>query len=314
MSINRPAFSGAGIERFAELRQLPDALAAAWAESDTRFVPVWESRCLVRDGCVADMRREEIEVVSAGHETMVFLGRREGRALFAVGLKGEVPPAGLPASAFLGLREIASQVSAADAALLAYARAMILWQERHRHCGVCGAPNQPAEGGFVMVCSDADCAQRCFPRIDPAVIVLVHRDEHCLLGRQASWPEGRFSTIAGFVEPGESLEEAVVREVHEETNIEVAEASYIASQPWPVPSALMLGFHATARSSDIRLNDGELIEARWLSRADIRNRQVLLPPPISIAWRLIESWFDQAPGPRLASLATDWTSAGPPRG
>ena len=95
-----------------------------------------------------------------------------------------------------------------------------------------------------MACSDASCAQRCFPRIDPAVIVLVHRGEHCLLGRQASWPEGRFSTIAGFVEPGETLEEAVAREVREETNIAVADASYIASQPWPFPSALMLGFHA----------------------------------------------------------------------
>lgn len=314
MDINRPAFSGAGIERFAGLRQVPEALAAAWAESGTRFLPVWQSRCLVRDGFVVDCRREELEVVSAGYETMVFLGRREGHALFAVGLRGETPPAGLPPSAFLGLREIASQLSEADAALLAYARAMILWQERHRHCGVCGAPNQPAEGGFVMVCSDAACAQRCFPRIDPAVIVLVHRGEHCLLGRQASWPEGRFSTIAGFVEPGESLEEAVVREVHEETNIEVADASYIASQPWPFPAALMLGFHATARSSDIRLNDGELVEARWLSRADILNREVLLPPPISIAWRLIESWFDQVPGPRLASLASAWRNAGPPRG
>lgn len=311
MHITRLTFSGAGIERFAELRQLPEALAAALAETETRFLPVWQSRCLVRDGAAADCCREELELLATGHETMVFLGRREGRALFAVRLGDELPPAGLPSAAFLGLREVAGQVSEADAALLAYARAMILWQERHRHCSVCGAPNRPAEGGFVMVCSDAACAQRCFPRIDPAVIVLVHRGEHCLLGRQASWPEGRFSTIAGFVEPGETLEEAVAREVREETNIAVADARYLASQPWPFPAALMLGFHATAQSSDIRLNDGELVEARWLSRADIRNRQVLLPPPISIAFRLIESWFDQVPGPRLASFASDWTSGGP---
>ena len=308
MTITRLTFSGAGIERLAELRQLPQALAAAYAEAETRFLPVWQSRCLVRDGVVADCRREELAMVATGHESMVFLGRRAGRALFAVRLGDEQLPAHLPSAGFLGLREIASQVSEADAALLAYARAMILWQERHRYCGVCGAPNQPAEGGFVMVCSDASCAQRCFPRIDPAVIVLVHRGDRCLLGRQASWPEGRFSTIAGFVEPGESLEEAVIREVREETNIAVAAATYMASQPWPFPSALMLGFHAAAQSSDIRLNDGELIEARWLSRADILARQVLLPPPISIAYRLIESWFDQSPGPRLASFATDWAS------
>jgi NAD+ diphosphatase len=309
MTITRLTFSGAGIERFAELRQMPEALAAAWAEAETRFLPVWQSRCLVRDGVVADCRREELEILATGHESMVFLGRRAGRALFAVRLGDEQLPAPLSSTAFLGLREIASQVSEADAALLAYARAMILWQERHRYCGICGAPNQPAEGGFVMVCSDAACGQRCFPRIDPAVIVLVHRGECCLLGRQASWPEGRFSTIAGFVEPGESLEEAVAREVREETDVVVAEASYIASQPWPFPSALMLGFHAAAQSSDIRLNDGELVEARWLSRADIIARQVLLPPPISIAYRLIESWFDLWEGPRLASFTTDWASA-----
>ena len=309
MTITRLTFSGAGIERLAELRQLPEALAAAYAETETRFLPVWQSRCLVRDGLAAGCRRNELEMVATGHEAMIFLGRRAGRALFAVRLSDEQPPGQLPAADFLGLREIASQVSEDDAALLAYARAMILWQERHRHCGVCGSPNRPAEGGFVMVCSDGSCAHRCFPRIDPAVIVLVHRGDYCLLGRQTSWPEGRFSTIAGFVEPGETLEEAVIREVREETNIAVVDARYLASQPWPFPSALMLGFHASAQSSDIRLNDGELIEARWLSRADILAREVLLPPPISIAYRLIESWFDQSPGPRLASVVTDWTSA-----
>lgn len=313
MSITRLTFSGAGIERLAELRRFPEALAAAFAEAETRFLPVWQSRCLVRDGLAVDCRREELELIATGHESMVFLGRRAGRALFAVELRGDLPPGGLPSSDFLGLRDIASQVSEADAALLAYARAMIAWQERHRHCGVCGAPNRPAEGGFVMACSDASCAQRCFPRIDPAVIVLVHQGEYCLLGRQASWSEGRFSTIAGFVEPGETLEEAVVREVREETNIEVAQATYIASQPWPFPSALMLGFHAAARSTDIRLNDGELIEARWLSRADIIARRVLLPPPISIAFRLIERWFNQVPGPRLSGLAPGWSADQPTR-
>lgn len=313
MRITRLSFSGAGIERLAELRRFPDALAAVFAETETRFLPVWQSRCLVREGFAADCRREELELLATGHESMVFLGRRAGRALFAVELRGDVPPGGLPGSAFLGLREIASQVSEADAALLAYARAMIVWQERHRYCGVCGAPNRPVDGGFVMACSDAACAQRCFPRIDPAVIVLVQRGEHCLLGRQASWPAGRFSTIAGFVEPGETLEEAVAREVREETNVAVADVSYLASQPWPFPSALMLGFHATALSSEIQCNDGELVEARWLSRADIIAGAVQLPPPISIAFRLIENWFEQVPGPRLSSLALDWSAGRPMR-
>ncbi len=171
---------------------------------------------------------------------------------------------------------------------------MILWQERHRHCGVCGAPNRASEGGFVMACTRSGCDHKSFPRIDPAVIVLVHRGDRCLLGRQAAWPEGRFSTIAGFVEPGESLEDAVVREVHEETNIQVGDCTYIGSQPWPFPAAMMLGFHATGLTDDIRFNDGELVEARWFHRDDLRTGAVALPPRESIAFRLIETWLDRA--------------------
>jgi NAD+ diphosphatase len=161
------------------------------------------------------------------------------------------------------------------------------------------------EGGFVMACSRPACGHRAFPRIDPAVIVLVCHGDRCLLGRQPGWPEGRLSTVAGFVEPGESLEEAVAREVHEETNIRVGDCRYIASQPWPFPAAMMIGFHAEGRNTDIRFNDGELVEARWLSREDLRRREVRLPPSASIAFRLIEAWFDREPGPRLASLGLD---------
>ncbi|MEZ5563979.1 MAG: NAD(+) diphosphatase [Gammaproteobacteria bacterium] len=295
-------FSGSGIDRLAMLRQQPEGLAAAFAEPTARFVPIWQSRCLLRDGSVAVCLRNEIELVAPDYEGAVFLGRRDGQALFAVEVRGEQPPPALPAFAFRGLRDVVSEVSEADAALLAYARAMILWQGRHRYCGVCGAANRATDGGFVMSCTRPGCGQKCFPRIDPAVIVLVHRQEHCLLGRQVSWPEGRFSTIAGFVEPGEALEDAVVREVHEETNILVEDCDYVASQPWPFPAAMMLGFHATARTTDIRLNDGELAEARWLTRADIRAGTVRLPPRVSIAYRLIERWFDADTSAPLATL------------
>lgn len=159
-----------------------------------------------------------------------------------------------------------------------------------------------------MGCTAGDCGHRSFPRLDPAIIVLVHDGERCLLGRQPSWPAGRFSTIAGFVEPGESLEDAVRREVHEETNITVAECRYLASQPWPFPAALMIGFHARAGSAEIRCNDCELAEARWVTRADIMARAVTLPPATSVAYRLIETWFDAWDGPQLATLAL----AGPP--
>ena len=186
--------------------------------------------------------------------------------------------------------------------MLAYARAMITWQDRHRYCGVCGAANESQAGGFVMACTASDCGYRSFPRLDPAIIVLVRNGERCLLGRQHSWPAGRVSTIAGFVEPGESLEAAVRREGHEDANRHGARCDSLGSQPWPFPSALMLGFHADAASDAIRLNDNELAEARWVSRAQILDRDVLLPPRASIAWRLIERWFDNGDGPPLSAL------------
>jgi NAD+ diphosphatase len=153
-----------------------------------------------------------------------------------------------------------------------------------------------------MACTDHKCAHRSFPRLDPAIIVLVHNNDLALLGRQAKWPEQRFSTIAGFVEPGESLEDAIRREVAEETNILVGETRYIASQPWPFPAALMIGFHAQGLSEDIELNDDELAEARWVSRQDIISGAVVLPPKISVAYHLIETWFDQHDGPTLAEF------------
>jgi NAD+ diphosphatase len=298
-------FTGSGLERLSPLRQQSEALAAAFAEADTRFVPIWQSRCLLQDDGLVVCRREDLELLADSHEGAVFLGRRAGQALFAIQLPGTSPPATLPAEGFHSLREVVGAVSEADAALLAYARAMLLWQERHQYCGVCGAPNRPSEGGFVMACSSRDCDHKSFPRIDPAVIVLVHRDDRCLLGRQLAWPEGRFSTIAGFVEPGESLEDAVLREVHEETNIEVGTCNYLGSQPWPFPAAMMLGFHATALTEDIHCNDGELAEARWLTRDEIRAGAVGLPPQESIAFRLIETWFDAGGGAPLASLGLD---------
>ncbi|MCE7904121.1 MAG: NAD(+) diphosphatase [Gammaproteobacteria bacterium PRO9] len=295
-------FSGSGIDRASTLRQQPEQLAAAFIEPTAWFVPIWQSRCLVRDGAMAVCRWTDVQRLVPSHEQAIFLGRRDGHALFAVEIRDAEPPAPLPAAGFLGLRDVAAEVGEADAALLAYARAMILWQSRHRHCGVCGAPNQPTDGGFAMTCTRQGCGEKCFPRIDPAVIVLVHHGRHCLLGRQAAWPAGRFSTIAGFVEPGEALEDAVVREVHEETNVRIGECQYLASQPWPFPAAMMLGFHAVAETTDIRFNDGELIEARWLTREDIAAGAVLLPPRVSIAYRLIEHWFDAGARQPLASL------------
>jgi NAD+ diphosphatase len=160
-----------------------------------------------------------------------------------------------------------------------------------KHCGVCGSVSRVESGGNTRICSNDDCGVQTFPRVDPAIIVLVSNDEQCLLGRQPNWPEGRYSTIAGFVEPGESLEDAVRREVAEETNIEVGKVSYHSSQPWPFPSSLMLGFMAEARSGEILLNDGELEDAQWFTRKELRSGFPKLPYRLSIARRLVDNWL-----------------------
>jgi NAD+ diphosphatase len=146
-------------------------------------------------------------------------------------------------------------------------------------------------GGNTRICGNDECGAQIFPRVDPAIIVLVSNDQQCLLGRQPSWPEGRYSTIAGFVEPGESLEDAVRREVAEETNIEVGEVRYHSSQPWPFPSSLMLGFTAEASSGEIQLNDGELEDAQWFTRKELRSGFPKLPYRLSIARRLVDNWL-----------------------
>jgi NAD+ diphosphatase len=181
---------------------------------------------------------------------------------------------------------------AEEAGLLAYARAMVHWREQHRYCGRCGTRTIAAQGGHVMQCPNPACALQLFPRLDPAVIVLVTDGDRALLGRQPAWPPGRYSTIAGFVEPGESLEDAVAREVGEETGVRVGEIEYHSSQPWPFPSSLMLGFTARARRTDIDLSDDELEDARWFTRAQLAAGEIALPTTHSISFRLIEDWYD----------------------
>jgi NAD+ diphosphatase len=209
-------------------------------------------------------------------------------------------PQALPAGTeFRELRPLAPLLPADSASLLAYARALGLWRTRHRFCGACGAANLPARAGHVMRCSRESCGNETFPRLDPAIIVLVidASGERALLGRQATWPTGRYSTIAGFVEPGESLEDAVAREVLEETGVQVAEVAYDSSQPWPFPSSLMLGFRAIARTDAITLRDGELEDARWFTRADLEAGHPALPPAGAISARLIDGWFNRADVP-----------------
>jgi NAD+ diphosphatase len=232
----------------------------------------------------------------------VLLGQEDETAVFALDLSAlETPFDSLALDAaqykFLDLRAFGALLDRRDGSLLAYAKAMMHWHSRHRFCGVCGSPTVPVEAGHVRHCTNAACKTSHFPRTDPAVIMLVTDGENCLLGRQKIWPAGMYSTLAGFVEPGESLEEAVAREVYEEAGIEIDCVTYHSSQPWPFPASIMLGFHAAAKTRDIRVDGAELEDARWFSRDWLRRTEdgpeFRKPRKDSIARRLLEDWLQQ---------------------
>jgi NAD+ diphosphatase len=298
----RPAnvFAGRYVDRAAHLRKDPAALAAALADPEARLLLVRESRNLVRRtqrGWTAEFVDARGREASHGPtQDWILLGHFRGRPCFACdtthhGATDTTSDAADDTS-YEDLRRTAGLLPDDEAGLLAYARAMVSWRQRSRHCGTCGSPTWGASAGHVAKCRNEACGAEQFPRLDPAIIVLVTDGERALLGRQAAWPAGRYSTIAGFVEPGESLEDAVAREVLEETGVSVREARYHSSQPWPFPSSLMIGFTATASPEALAQPDEELEDVRWFSREDIAGGFPGLPLPQSVSFRLIEDWYD----------------------
>lgn len=284
-------FAGAFVDRSGDRRKDRDWLERAAHSAASRYVPVWGDRCLVAgDPPVACLLERPDVAEFVDDDQLIFLGNFREHPAFAVVVTGEDAPLAEFGS-FENLRYLGTVLPADEANLVAHARALVLWHQSQVFCGFCGSPSRPEAGGNTRVCTDANCSRQIFPRVDPAIIVLVAHGDRCLLGRQSSWPEGRYSTIAGFVEPGESLEDAVRREVYEETNVRVGRVDYHSSQPWPFPSSLMLGFVAEAKSTTINLNDGELEDARWFTRADLRSGFPKLPFRISIARRLVDHWL-----------------------
>jgi NAD+ diphosphatase len=287
----RPTLSRATVDRDAATRADPAALDAAWASA--RVLVLDDGRALVRE----DDRPVLVLVDSAEAPDgdRVYLGRDGDGPVFAVA--GPLPRR-LGARP-LGLREVGALLDDRDAGLFVHAQGVLNWHAVHPCCARCGARTEVVQGGSVRRCPQ-DGSEH-FPRTDPAMIVLVHDGgDRCVLGRQSIWPAGRFSTLAGFVEPGESAEQAVVREVAEETGLAVDEVEYVASQPWPFPSSLMLGFRARCDGdAEPQPVDGELEQARWFTRDELRDASIWgtpgaglqLPSQLSIAAHLIAGWL-----------------------
>ncbi|MBX5468981.1 MAG: NAD(+) diphosphatase [Thermoleophilaceae bacterium] len=291
-------FAGAGLDRLSRRRTDEAWLRARLADPRSRALVLLrgDPYALRADGALRPARVPVAALAEQGllHEP-VLLGEDGEGTLFAVALEHEPPAlAALDGAQPVGLREAGASASQRDGGLLAYAAGMLNWHRTHRFCARCASPTRMAEAGFVRACPA--CGALHHPRTDPVVIMLVHDGERALLGRQPSWPEGRYSALAGFVEPGESLEEAVAREVREEAGVDVDEIRYRSSQPWPFPSSLMLGFFARHAGGEARISDPELEDVRWFTREELRaaargEGALMLPPRLAIARRLIEEWI-----------------------
>lgn len=297
------AYNGLPLDRAGGRRGDAAWLARVRDRAGSTVLPLWRDRCLVRDGLPLTLPTLE----SDWDGELVFLALEGESGRFAVDLSYVDEAAALArtgAEATLDVRALFPVLSPADSALLAYAKGILHWHRNQRFCGACGSPTQVREGGHLRVCDAAECAKLLFPRIEPAVIVLVTAPasgdpgapRRCLLGRHRGAAEGAFSTLAGFVEIGESLEDAVRREVGEEAGVAVGEVRYLASQAWPFPAGLMVGFHATATAEDIAVDEAELLEARWFTEAEIRARLAEDPAAFrvdSIGHHLVAAWLER---------------------
>jgi NAD+ diphosphatase len=289
-------FAGPYVDRRADVREETGWPASALSDPETLYIVARDTAQLVHTGPqprIAFVTREHPVLRDPDPHSLTLLGWYKGARCVLVEMGDEQPFELPPGTSFEELRPLTPLLPAEQAGLLAYARALTIWRQRQRFCGVCGFRALPERAGHVIRCTNQAESHEFFPRIDPAIIVLITDGERALLGRQASWPAGRYSTIAGFVEPGESLEDAVLREVFEETGVVVTNPRYDSSQPWPFPSSLMIGFQAQAeRGSVIQVGD-ELEDARWFTRDEIRSDGLpLVPPSHSISYRLIRTWVD----------------------
>ena len=291
-----PPFTGMALDRVSTERKDPEWVRRELADPAAQAVTATHEGVAMADEGEPLLLRSKLP--SEGREEPILLGLDDGAPLFAVDLEA-LPRAEqlemVEGADIMPLREAGLVLPPAEAGLAAYVVALLNWHRRHRFCANCGAQTSVDEAGYSRHCPR--CGAQHFPRTDPCVIMAVEHDGRLLLGRQPQWPPGRYSCLAGYVEPGESLERAVAREVQEESGVEIAGTPrYVASQPWPFPASLMLGFHAVSDGGEPRARDGELDEVRWVDRDTVRRAlqgdtsDLRLPPGVSIARYLIERW------------------------
>lgn len=297
-------FAGNPLDRASDRRSDAAWLAAQLDSASALALPLWNGAPFVEDDGSGGVRLAYIppalaREVAMGDERLLFLGLWKETAVFAVDLEGSADPAAGPLRGlgrFEDLRGLALRLPPTEAAIAATAKGVFEWRRRHRHCSACGQPSDVADGGWKRVCPA--CGVEHFPRTDPVAIMLAVNGERCLLGRQAVWPKGMWSALAGFLEPGETIEEGCARELKEEAGLEALRVRYHSTQPWPYPSSLMIGLIAEVAEGEAAPNDTELEAVRWFTRAEAAQLLAgkldgaFAPPPLAIAHQLLKAWVE----------------------
>jgi len=295
-------FAGNPLDRAGDQRNNPDWLAEQAANPDALGAVFWDGKPLLEDHAgglrLTWMALAHARSLMREDERELFLGLWKGAPCFAIELGGPADPATGPVQGlgtFTEMREAAAVLSATDAAIAGGAKALFDWRRRHGFCANCGHQTRTASGGWKRICPN--CAAEHFPRVDPVTIMLPIFEDRCLLGRQASWPAGRMSALAGFLEPGETIEEGCAREIKEEAGLTVTAVRYHSSQPWPFPSQLMIGLMADVSDDKAVPDQTELEEVRWITRDEARavlagSHEIKAPPKFAIARTLLEAWVE----------------------
>ena len=313
-------FAANPLNREGNTRSDPAQIEKFFQNINAKFIPFWDLKVPIQNRnnqfSIAFIKKNQLENLSSDPNQTIFLGIEGNCPIFIFPINDKVKNSFIKSSdvQFEDLRTVTRLISNPDASILAQGRAILDWNDKNNFCGKCGFKTCYAEGGNVRKCSNENCQTLHFPRTDPVVIMLVHKEEKCILGRQRSFPNGFYSVLAGLMEPGESIEDAVRREVMEETSIKVDNVFYHSSQPWPYPSSLMIGCFAEAISSNIKIDNKEISEAFWVKKNTIKkainessnknflnysksqsfNSELTIPPPMAIAHQLLKSWVEES--------------------